>query len=201
MADSSELAVIDSSHFLPDEDNVVLCLSNDKVFITDVLSKLNVLRMANIQLFGFSDIYELSSPDFDYLMHLKTIIASPYHIDVHNPEVMAFYKNFRETYYSEPSKYSVLAYDMTSHALYQLLHYGSVIGAYGQDDDMGLSMKFRYVRSKKGKLNSRVYLLQYKDYRIMPIIEEKQLNEEPLLEALPQKPKSELDRLKQISFD
>lgn len=208
VADSGQLAPLDSSHFLLDEENIVISLSNDRVFVTDVVSKLNVLRMKNIRLFGFSDIYELSSPDFDYLMHLRTVVSSPYFVDYKKPALNKVLAEFRAVNYVEPGKYGLLAYDISLHALNSFYRYGSIWGAYGQDDPDGLCMDFQYQPAKQGKVNHGVYLLEYTDYEIRVIPSPEDFPEIPVIPVVgppvkeeKEKVKTELDRLRGINFD
>jgi len=110
-------------------DNLVIILSEDPVFATDLITKLNIVSdKYQIHLFGMP--HWLSSMDIplEYLFNLNlqyfTNFRYPY-FDYSTPSASRFLEMYRAKYFIEPSKYSRQGYDVMLYYLNALNWFGS----------------------------------------------------------------------------
>ncbi len=107
------------------EKNIVIIPSSDQAFVSDVLMRLNILsRSYDITIFGLNDWQRFPNIEVEYLHNMELHFASPFYIDYDDENVRRFIGRFRDKYYTEPSDYAFLGYDIMFYFLQALKNFG-----------------------------------------------------------------------------
>jgi len=94
--------------------NIIIIPSTDKVFITNLLTKLNYLsNKYKITAYGMLSWHSLRNVEIKYLRNLNFHYGTNSYVDYNNKTVKNFIHSYRTFFASEPSLYSFLAYDIT----------------------------------------------------------------------------------------
>ncbi len=107
--------------------NLVIALSNQRVFQYDLLSQFNKLAEDNsISLVGIPKWDELEKQEVEHLINLRFQYFSPSFIDYSDELNQAWIQKFRDTYFTEPSetKYAFDGFDIGWYFLNALYTYG-----------------------------------------------------------------------------
>ena len=167
-----EGAIIDSVHHHMDSTavkNIVLIPSNDKVFVTDLISKLNVLRDSNMVVFTTSSIQKFKNIDLEYLMNLNVHFPSKGNIDYESAQVKSFIAKYRKIFSTEPTeRFSFNGYDTAHYFLSYLYKNGKISSGYYIEpkEMLSTSFDFNYDHGNNGVRNKSVQIYQYKDFEI-----------------------------------
>ncbi len=106
--------------------NIIITFSNDKAFVTDILSRLNILRDTfDIQLIGLPQWDKLRDLDTEILVNLDFHTFSPSFIDYDNEGVQRFIENFRSKYKTEPKNLAYAGFDIAWYFLNSLMKFGN----------------------------------------------------------------------------
>ena len=107
--------------------NLIIALSNQRVFQYDLLSQFNKLAEDNsISLVGIPKWDELEKQEADHLINLNFQYFSPSFIDYSDTRNQVWIQKFRDTYFTEPSeaKYAFDGFDIGWYFLNALHKYG-----------------------------------------------------------------------------
>lgn len=108
-------------------DNIIVGLSNENVFVMDLIRKLNDIRADyRIVCFGL-DEWEDFPLDTDHMVNLILHLPTAGFIDYTSPQVIDFIQKFRSRYSAEPlpDRYAFTGYDVTFYFLKALQKYGT----------------------------------------------------------------------------
>jgi LysM repeat protein len=149
--------------------NVIIVPSNAKVYVTDVLSKLNVLaEKHNIVLFGMPSWNGYDNLDVNYLSNLHYHYVTPSFIDYDNDTIKRFILTYRSQYKADPSTYVFQGYDVTNYYLQALHTYGlnfqSKLGAI-KSEGLQTSFDFTNVSSDSGFENKAIRVVGCTDHK------------------------------------
>ena len=111
--------------------NVVIGLSNDKVFSIELVRKLNDIRADfNITCFGMQE-WEDFALDTDHIVNLRLHLPSYSFIDYNSEGVKRFIASFRIRYGVEPlpHRFAFAAFDVTYYFINALMKYGNTFQA------------------------------------------------------------------------
>lgn len=167
-----EGAIIDSVHHHMDSTavkNIILIPSNDKVFVTDLMSKLNVLRDSSMIVFTTPSIQKFKNIDLEYLMNLNVHFPAKGNVDYESEEVKRFVAKYRKVYNTEPTeRFSFSGYDTGYYFLSHLFKNGKISSSYYIEPKEMLStaFDFNYDHGNNGVRNKSVHIYQYKDFEI-----------------------------------
>lgn len=168
-------AIIDSVHHYMDTTavkNVVLIPSNDKVFVTDLISKLNVLRDSSICVFTTSHIQKFKNIDLEYLMNLNVHFPSKGSINYESAKVKNFVTRYRKIFKTEPSpRFSFSGFD-TGYYFLSLLHKNGKISSqyYLEPKELlGSGFDFNYNHGNNGVRNKAVHIYRFEDFEIKKV--------------------------------
>lgn len=170
-----EGAIIDSVHHYMDSTavkNVILIPSNDKVFVTDLISKLNVLRDSSMIVFTTSDIQKFKNIDLEYLMNLNVHFPSKGNVNYESPKVKSFIKRYRKIFNAEPSeRFSFSGFDAGYYFLSVLHKTGKISSDYYIEPKEMLStgFDFNYNHGNNGVRNKAVHIYRYNDFEIKKV--------------------------------
>jgi LysM repeat protein len=90
---------------------VVVLMSDDAVFISDIISKLYSLKDTSIYLIGSPSILKSPTVEFSYLNALHFTTYEVINTDYANPATKAFVAEFRTKFKAEPNSYAFQGFD------------------------------------------------------------------------------------------
>lgn len=90
---------------------VVVLMSDDAVFISDMISKLYSLRDTSIYVIGSPAVLKSPTVEYSYLNALHFTTYEVIKADFNTVPTKRFIKNYRETFKDEPSNYAFQGYD------------------------------------------------------------------------------------------
>lgn len=177
-----EGAVIDSIHHELDsmaETNIILIPSNEKDFVTDMLTKLNATRDSNFIVFGMPEWFSFKELDLNYLMDLNVHLPNTGFISYEDSLTNYFVKKYQESNSEDPSRrFAFSGFDITYYFLSVLYEQGGISpDMYMKTPDMlSLNFDFNYNRNRKnGARNQFVQIITYEDLEIIRV-EKNELN-------------------------
>jgi LysM repeat protein/ABC-type branched-subunit amino acid transport system substrate-binding protein len=151
--------------------NVVVLPSNNQSYVSDFVSKLNVLRdKYNIVLFGLQSWNNYDNMDFEYLNNLSLHIPSNTYIDYENNVTKRFVKKYRDDYKTEPELYAFQGFDATFYFVSLLKKYGtSFLKNLPENTYQGIEANFNFLQHPpaSGLENKGVFILKYKEYKLV----------------------------------
>ncbi|MCF6364635.1 MAG: LysM peptidoglycan-binding domain-containing protein [Bacteroidales bacterium] len=151
--------------------NVIVIPSDEEVFITQVVDKLNLLSETyDIKLVGSPNWESFQNINLKHLKDLSFHYISPVFRNYSNPEVKKFVAEYRTTFETEPSIYSFEGYDI-------MYYFANALRKYGRHfqfclspgdaipDKNGIVFDFDFVRTNKngGFENNGMFILEYSE--------------------------------------
>lgn len=94
------------------KENVFVVVTEDKVFISDLINKLRQLRDTSITLIASHRAMDMNTLETAYLNKLHLTMADPNFIDYMDSTTLNFIQNFRDAYETEPSSFAYQGYDI-----------------------------------------------------------------------------------------
>jgi LysM repeat protein len=152
--------------------NIIVVPSNDQVFVTDFVSKLNFSSAdKNIILFGTDNWLNFDNLDVNYLHRLNTHLPLLTHIDYDNPKVKEFVLGYRGQFFNEPSNFSFQGFDVSFFYLNQLHKYGKSFLARNGLKYQGLQVNFNLSRisGESGFENKSIIIVKYDDFKLQKV--------------------------------
>jgi len=150
--------------------NILITLSNDKVFTLELLTNLNVLRDTfDLMVIGLPDWDELIdySPEMNLNVNLH-LLTSEY-FDYNKPHMKSFIRDFRDHYRTEPASLAFEGFDIGMYFLDALYTYGKGFIQYIDHYSPELLVSqflFKKVDEKNGFENQHWNIVRFKDYKI-----------------------------------
>jgi LysM repeat protein len=132
--------------------NIVIIPSNDQVFITKVITKLNYLsKNYKITLYGRSAWENFRNIEIDYLRNLKFHYGTTGFVDKKDKSVKNFDYSYKTYFKAVPSTYSYMGYDISYFFLNVLKDYGRhfqfcLPSAVNKNYTKGLCYEFNFKR-------------------------------------------------------
>ncbi|MBE0637622.1 MAG: LysM peptidoglycan-binding domain-containing protein [Bacteroidales bacterium] len=108
------------------KENVVIVYTENKLYILDLMRKLNMLRENyKITVFGLPEWLEMEGLDYKHLNNLNTHVMTSEYVDFESDAVRNFVLKYREKYQAEPENYAFKGYDTGLFFFSALIKYGS----------------------------------------------------------------------------
>lgn len=124
---TSDLIKISKDYFAPDQEYVVLIASEDRVFVSNVLTSLNQLRNENLITFTTPAILKFNHIEKKYLSNLNVHYPQFGSLDFNSPKVKKFIKAYRAKHGHEPDeRFAYTGYDVTNFVMGQLYSQGKL---------------------------------------------------------------------------
>lgn len=158
--------------------NIIIIPSTDKVFITNLLTKLNYLSdKYKITAYGMLSSQYLRNVEIKYLRNLNFHYGTNSYINYKNKSVKNFIHSYRTFFASEPSLYSFLAYDITWYFSNIMKQYGKhfqfcMSSSKSFSFNQGLRYKFDFKRVSpfSGFENKWLNIIKVdKDYKLVEV--------------------------------
>ncbi len=163
-----------------DRPNVVVVFSDDKVFLSDLVSKLRTMRSMQVSLVGPPKLLQIPTLEMDYLNTLKLTMTDASFVNYNDPATIAFIKKYRKKYGSEPSQMAFQGYDVTLYFLNQLWDNGPEMLLMNGENKTMLSTGFRLAKTVNGGYeNQFMHVTGIRDFTLVKI----ELNPKPSTSA------------------
>ena len=151
--------------------NVVVLPSNNQSFVSDFISKLNVLHdKYKIVLFGMQSWIAYDNMDYEYFNELAVHVPSSNFIDYEKPATKNFMKKYQERFKTDPEIYGFQGYDVTYYFLSALKKSGSgFLNDLSTNYYNGIETGFHFSQfpSDCGFENKSVLILKYQNYQLI----------------------------------
>ena len=157
------------------DENVVIMPTDDEVFATKIIEKLNKLtENYRIKILGSPSWEMFKNINLKYLKNMSFHYISGLFVDYENWRVKSFIQKYRKAYETEPSVYAFEGYDITDFFVNALKKYGRhfqfCLSPYDKlPNRKGLVFDFLFHRAGiyNGFENNGVFILNYdKDYKL-----------------------------------
>jgi ABC-type branched-subunit amino acid transport system substrate-binding protein len=124
----------------------------------------------DIVLFGLQTWTNYDNLDLEYLNNLSLHVPANNYIDFSDPVSKRFIETYRERYKAEPENYAYQGFDITYYFLTALQEKGEAfLQSLPQNKKSCLETNFSFAQfpSDSGFENRFVYILKYKDYKLV----------------------------------
>lgn len=150
-------------------ENIIIGLSTDKVFIMDLIRKLNDIRGDyDITCFGMHE-WEEFGLDTEHIVNLRLHLASDSYVDYNSEPVKRFIRLYRTKYNTEPlpNRFAFEAFDITWYFVSAMMKYGAAfeecLPSYHY---RGLQIPFLFEpQGRHGFENKGLTIYKIQDYR------------------------------------
>lgn len=153
--------------------NVVVLLTNNPVYLQDVITQLYVFsNKKDIVLLGFSNVANIDNLDQDYLNDLQFTFASSTGINGKDSLQQQLAKYYQNIYITDPSEYFFQGFDVAMYYLTNLKTQGpGFVGSLDRFPAQGLSTGFEFYRpdEETGFENRAVFIYKYSDYKLQKL--------------------------------
>lgn len=153
-----------------DTANVVIVLTDDKVFLSDLISKLSGMHGKEVSVIGPSRLMQIPTLEMSYLNRLKLTMTDPSYINYEDGATSEFIGEYRQRYGNEPSQFSFQGYDVGLYFLNKLWKSGPyLLQTIGEEQQL-LNTGFRIIKSEKGGYeNQFMHVLGIRDFTLVKI--------------------------------
>ncbi len=158
------------------ENQIIIIPSEDRVFVSDLLTKLNKTRLKNIIVFTTPKVARFRNIDQRYLSNLNVHFPDLGTVDYHSETTQNFLESFRRKFETEPSSsFSFTGFDVTLYFGRILLENGKIDGKYYIEPAKLTKTSFDFNAFKKsthGYVNYAISILKYEGQDLIPVIME-----------------------------
>ncbi|MDR2127002.1 MAG: LysM peptidoglycan-binding domain-containing protein [Prevotellaceae bacterium] len=158
--------------------NNIVIWSNNKVFVSDVLSKLNALSISlkyDMSVYGLPYWHTFEgSLNFDHIHNLNMSMLQSFFVDYNRYEVKNFIRKYRYYYKGDPSRFSFHGYDVGIYFLDKLAKYGQNFMQCIANDEPATLLQTRFwynISSPQGGLVNTESLLLRRSKNLNIIVE------------------------------
>lgn len=155
------------------ENQVFIIPSNDRVFVSDLLTKLNKTRLQNIVVFTSPAIRNFKNIDADYLSNLNVHFPDMGTVDYSSDITQEFISDYRKKYGIEPEgRYAFIGFDITYYFGKVLLENGKLNGKYYIEPAKMTNTSFDFNAINmpgNGYVNYAVSILKYQGQDLVPV--------------------------------
>ncbi len=156
------------------ENHIIIIPSNDRVFVSDILTKLNKTRLKNITVFTTPKVAKFRNIDQQYLSNLNVHYPDLGKVDYQAEITQLFLESYRKKYQTEPSSsFAFTGFDVTFYFGRILLEYGKIDGKYYMEPAKMTKTSFDFNAKKKssnGHVNYAVTILKYQGQDLIPVM-------------------------------
>ncbi len=158
---------------VPGKDNILVVLSDDKVFVIELMRNLNDLKDSySLKCIGTSE-WESFEIEAAHSVNLQLHLTSPNYIDYNAEITKRFIKAFRQKYNIDPvpESYAFAAFDITFYFLSAMMKYGADFETcLPHHSASGLQIPFDFKRTdENGWENTALRIYRVDNYRQVPV--------------------------------
>ncbi len=134
-----------------DKNNVVVVVTDDKIFLSALIAKLRVVHDTSIHLIGSSTLLDVPTLEINYLDYLKLTMPDMSYIDYSDNKTIGFIETYRLRYSDEPNRFAFQGYDVGIYFLNKLWKNGSYfLQSFNGDSREMLGTGFEVRKTKDG---------------------------------------------------
>jgi LysM repeat protein len=153
----------------PIKKNYFIILSEDEVFLTDILTQLNsfIDRKKELNVIGMKKWVSIDYLDPEYLNKFHFTFAAANYVDYTKPEIALAAKTYRDKYFVDPSDFYFQGIDIGLYYLDALRQYGpDFYKTLDKNRKKGMIMDFNFFRPSEttGFDNKSIQVIRYSDY-------------------------------------
>ena len=153
--------------------NIILIPSNDQVYVTELLSKLNQMHQDVLfKIIGTENWLRYSNLDIDYLENLHVTIPIDAYVNYDEEGTRKFIRSFEKKFETFPENFSFLGFDVTFYFLSLMHEKGTRIEPFLSDYRKRLLYReFNFFKTgiESGYENSCLRILEHRDMEIVEI--------------------------------
>ncbi|MBA3901443.1 MAG: amino acid ABC transporter substrate-binding protein [Bacteroidetes bacterium] len=154
------------------KNNIIVVPSNDQVFITDLITKLNFSASdKNITLFGTDNWLNFENIELSYMHKLNTHLPLINFINYQDESVKHFVAKYREKYATDPTNFVFQGYDVGMFYLGLLDKHGKEFLKRGNLKQTGLQLNFNQSKIAEGSgyENKSIIIVKYEDFQLKKV--------------------------------
>lgn len=144
---------------------LVVLLGDDPVFLSDIISKLYVLRDTSISVVGSPRLLNYPTMELTYLNALKYHTYEFRDVDYSDSATQAFVKKFRALYNAEPGPFAFQAYDAGLYFLPKLWRYGYQFPLHLKGEEQSTTGYQWELKENGGWENTHLYLSKMVNFK------------------------------------
>jgi LysM repeat protein/ABC-type branched-subunit amino acid transport system substrate-binding protein len=160
------------SMLITSKKNVVVLPSNNQSYVTEFVSRLNILRdKYKIVLCGMQSWQGFDNIDLEYFNNLSLHFPSNTFVNYQDTSTKIFLKNYRERFKTEPETYAYQGFDASLFFISELHKNGSgFLKNVNNDKYKGIICRYSFLQypSDSGFENKSVFILKYKNLELIP---------------------------------
>mgnify|MGYP005843867175 CR=1 FL=1 len=146
--------------------NTIIVPSNDQAFVTQLLTKLDMIDDYKIKVLGLSAWENFENIDVDYLNRLNVELIVSEFIDYKNEEVDHFQDQFYRENQTLPEEFAYLGFDVGYYYLSLMKEFGTnfeIMFLGYQEELLGRKFEFFKTGIESGYENHSTYVIRYHD--------------------------------------
>ena len=153
--------------------NIIIVPSNNQVFVTELITKLNFAVNADqVLVFGSDKWLDFENLDINYLHKLKTHIATSAFVDYNANEIKRIIETFRDKYHTDPTMYAFQGFDIGYFYLSLLKTYGKSFAQKNNSfNHKGAQVVFNMnkIAPDSGFENKGISIIRYEDFKLVKV--------------------------------
>ncbi len=160
-----------ADNFVEGKEHLVVILSEDPVFLSDLIAKLRLLKEYNVSVVGPNKLMKIKTLELDYLSELNIKMFEPNFFDYQNPSNQKINKQYRKAYGTEPSSFALQGFDVGYYFLYQLgVSNGELLSVLDNGSTEMTSTGFKFEKEEGGGYSNQfLFLTSVKDFSLVRI--------------------------------
>jgi LysM repeat protein len=144
---------------------LVVLLGDDPVFLSDIISKLYVMRDTSIQVIGSPRLLNYPTMELSYLNALKYHTYEFRDINYQDSATQAFIKKFRAAYNADPGAFAFQGYDAGLYFLPKLWRYGYQFPYHLKEEEQSSTGYYWQPSEDGGWENHHLFMSRMFDFR------------------------------------
>ena len=142
---------------------IIVVLSKQPAFANNIVTKLfQSSKNHNIELWGMPQWERYENIELDFLFDLNFKLVTSGEVDYSSPRVNAFIKQYRNTYNTEPTKFSFQGFDQM---LFFAKHYATstnfIADLQTTENENGLHDSFNFIKKDGSSVNTTSFIVEY----------------------------------------
>lgn len=160
-------------HLSLEKNNVIVFLSNNQAYVTDMITRLNTLSdKYKITLFGMQSWSKFDNLDIEYLNNLHLHFPVNSFVDYENPGTIDFIRKYKELFAIHPEIHSFQGFDATYFYLKAMKDFGPDFQQkLPEISKKGMQTSFNFYKTSvdSGYENRSVYIVKYDNYTLIKV--------------------------------
>jgi len=153
------------------QNNVIIVPSNDEAFVTDLINKLNLLTEDfSISLAGLENWMAYDYLDPVFRQKLRLTLPTNSYVNYKDPATKQFIRQYRQTFKTEPSRFSYCGYDSGILVLQAWMEHGKGMCKTLEGKRLnGLQSRIKFEKTgpEAGHENHGVHILRYEQFELV----------------------------------